>query len=88
MGGLHLESPVSLFYLLQKKKAEGPTEPQQPSKKHRPEDSPAPPLAAAMESCDAEGLSKAIEAQGNKVRELKAAAAEKVSLVSQNLSRS
>ena len=68
---------------MQKKKAEGPTDPQQPAKKHKgPEAVATPPAATPTPAmASAEGLSKEIEAQGSKVRELKSASADKVRVV-------
>ena len=76
---------------LQKKKAEGPTEPQQPAKKQKLQApaamaTPQPPDPAPKShdqpdgaSAEADRLKAEIEAQGSKVRELKASGAEKVS---------
>ena len=66
---------LSLSHSLQrKKKAEGPTDPQQPAKK-RP---PTIPETAATTTADVEALKQQIDAQGIKVRELKSSGAEKV----------
>lgn len=66
--------------MLQKKKAEGPTDPEQPAKKQKLPPAPAEAnhTPIAMESHDPDTLKTEIEAQGNKIRELKAAAADKV----------
>ena len=69
---------------LQKSKADGPTDPQQPAKKKPPpedtESSSTPPVSMATPSSKPEDLLKEIAAQGDKVRVLKAAKADKVGL--------
>lgn len=81
---------IFLLCCLQKKKADGPTDPQQPAKKQKLP--PAPATMATTESADAtpkshdqpdgksgaDKLKAGIEAQGNKVRELKGSGADKV----------
>ena len=70
--------------MLQKKKAEGPTDPQQPAKKQKIP--PAEPIAAmttptgtpATHTNGPDVLKAEIEAQGSRVRELKSAGADKV----------
>ena len=75
---------ISIFLLIythkqQKKKAEGPTDPQQPAKKRPPTIPEAtPPVAVGTTSGDPEALKQQIEAQGNKVRDLKSGGADKV----------
>ena len=66
-------------HIQQKKKAEGPTDPQQPAKKRPPTIPEAtPPVAVGTTSGDPEALKQQIEAQGNKVRDLKSGGADKV----------
>ena len=67
-------------HIQQKKKAEGPTDPQQPAKKRPPVIPEAtPPVATGTTSDgDPEVLKQQIEAQGNKVRDLKSSGADKV----------
>ena len=68
---------ISNFPHPQKKKAEGPTDPQQPAKK-RPPTIPDAAVATTTTSGDPEVLKQQIDAQGNKVRELKSGGADKV----------
>ena len=85
----------SIFCLscLQKNKADGPTEPEQPAKRKPPvldldaasdADGTHQPAADLGESCDAEKLKKEIDEQGGKVRALKAEKADKVSTASKS----
>ena len=69
---------VYVLHVFQKKKAEGPAEPQQPAKKMKPPVEATPTVAMEIESCDPEVLKQQIDAQGGKVRELKSSGAEKV----------
>ena len=69
---------VYVLHVFQKKKAEGPAEPQQPAKKMKPPIEATPAVAMEIESCDPEALKQQIDAQGDKVRELKSSGAEKV----------
>ena len=62
----------------QKKKAEGPTDPQQPAKKRPPTIPEATTATKATTSGDPEVLKQQIDAQGGKVRDLKSSGAEKV----------
>ena len=67
---------------LQKKKAEGPTDPQQAAKRRPPAEA-IPPVAMEMEmgkSQDPMVLKQRIDTQGTVVRELKSSGAEKVCL--------
>ena len=64
-------------HVQQKKKAEGPTDPQQPAKK-RPPTIPETTAVVATTSSDPEVLKQQIEAQGTKVRDLKSSGADKV----------
>ena len=69
----------TLTHTQQKKKAEGPTDPQQPAKKCPPTIPDAQPsIASETTSGDPEVLKQQIEAQGNKVRDLKSGGADKV----------
>jgi len=67
---------------LQKKKAEGPTVPEQPAKKQKlppPGAEEVDHIPMATKACDVDALKAEVEVQGNRVRELKAAKADKVS---------
>ena len=62
----------------QKKKAEGPAEPQQPAKKMKPTAEATPTISMETMPSDPEALKQRIDAQGTKVRDLKTSGAEKV----------
>ena len=62
----------------QKKKAEGPTDPQQPAKKRPPAIPEAGAVAPTTTSGDPEVLKQQIDTQGGKVRDLKSSGADKV----------
>ena len=64
----------------QKKKANGPTDPQQPAKKRPPTTTTdnGAVTTATTSGTDPELLKQQIEAQGNKVRDLKSSGADKV----------
>ena len=70
----HTHTRETLAHAHQKKKAEGPAEPQQPAKRKPPSE----PVAMETPARDPEALRQEVEAQGNKVRELKSSGAEKV----------
>lgn len=70
----HTHTPEALPPALQKKKADGPAEPQQVAKRKPP----AEPVAMGTLPQDPEALRQEVEAQGSRVRELKTSGAEKV----------